>query len=87
MHHSKNNSTQPISSYNENTDTSNFNRQLLECQHKYNGAIIPPASKKFINKKCLVLDLDETLVHSSFKPVESPDVIIPVDIDGRVCNV
>ncbi len=27
--------------------------------------------------KCLVLDLDETLVHSSFKP----DFIIPVEID------
>jgi len=76
-----------MSSANENTETCSFHRQLLECQHKYNGAIIPPPIKNFVNKKCLVLDLDETLVHSSFKPVESPDVIIPVDIDGRVCNV
>ena len=29
-------------------------------------------------KKTLVLDLDETLVHSSFKPIPNPDYIIPV---------
>lgn len=37
----------------------------------------------------LVLDLDETLVHSSFKPVPNPDYVIPVEIDGKVrlpCN-
>ena len=34
-------------------------------------------------KKTLVLDLDETLVHSSFKPVPNPDYIIPVEIDGK----
>jgi RNA polymerase II subunit A small phosphatase-like protein len=29
-------------------------------------------------KKTLVLDLDETLVHSSFKPVKLTDLIMPV---------
>ena len=38
-------------------------------------------------KKCLVLDLDETLVHSSFKPTVNPDYIIPVDIEGTVHKV
>jgi len=28
--------------------------------------------------------LDETLVHSSFKPIDNPDIVQPVDIDGRV---
>lgn len=37
--------------------------------------------------KTLVLDLDETLVHSSFKPVENPDIVLPIDIEGRVCNI
>lgn len=37
--------------------------------------------------KTLVLDLDETLVHSSFKQPKKSDIIIPVDIEGRVCNV
>jgi hypothetical protein len=36
------------------------------------------------NKKTLVLDLDETLVHSSFKPIPDPDYIIPVEIEGKV---
>jgi len=36
---------------------------------------------------CLVLDLDETLVHSSFKPTENPDYIIPVEIEGTVHKV
>lgn len=30
---------------------------------------------------------DETLVHSSFKPVPQPDYIIPVEIEGRVVDV
>ena len=36
---------------------------------------------------CLVLDLDETLVHSSFKPTQKPDYIIPVEIDGTIHKV
>jgi len=34
-----------------------------------------------------VLDLDETLVHSSFKLVEKIDIIIPVEIDNKISNV
>lgn len=36
-------------------------------------------------KKCLVLDLDETLVHSSFRAVQGADFVIPVQV--RCCNV
>ena len=39
------------------------------------------------NKKCLIVDLDETLVHSSFKPVKNADFIIPVEIDNVVHQV
>jgi RNA polymerase II subunit A small phosphatase-like protein len=38
-------------------------------------------------KTCLVIDLDETLVHSSFKPVPNADFIVPVEIDGQVHQV
>ena len=44
-------------------------------------------AKEDVGKKCLVLDLDETLIHSSFKPVPNPDFIIPVEIEGVVHSV
>lgn len=50
-------------------------------------SVLPPAFPQDAGKKCLVLDLDETLVHSSFKPTQNPDYIIPVDIDGTVHQV
>lgn len=34
-----------------------------------------------------MLDLDETLVHSSFKPIPNPDYIIPVEIEGKIVDV
>jgi carboxy-terminal domain RNA polymerase II polypeptide A small phosphatase len=43
-------------------------------------ALLPPnVSGK---KMCLVLDLDETLVHSSFKPVPTCDFILSIEMDG-----
>ncbi|ORX62792.1 NLI interacting factor, partial [Hesseltinella vesiculosa] len=38
-------------------------------------------------KKCLVLDLDETLVHSSFKMIPNPDFVVQVEIDQQIHNV
>jgi RNA polymerase II subunit A small phosphatase-like protein len=35
----------------------------------------------------LILDLDETLVHSSFKPTLKPDIVLPLEIEGNICNV
>ncbi|KXZ46724.1 hypothetical protein GPECTOR_41g689 [Gonium pectorale] len=40
-----------------------------------------------LDKKTLVLDLDETLVHSSFKPIPNPDYILPVEVDGKLVDV
>lgn len=37
--------------------------------------------------KCLVLDLDETLIHSSFKPVEVYDYIVPIEIEDVLYQV
>jgi RNA polymerase II subunit A small phosphatase-like protein len=37
--------------------------------------------------KTLVLDLDETLVHSTFDYVESYDLVIPIEIDGSSFNI
>jgi len=49
--------------------------------------LLPALCHQDINKKCVVIDLDETLVHSSFKPVDNADFIVPVEIDGTVHQV
>lgn len=49
--------------------------------------VLGPMFPQDAGKKTLVLDLDETLVHSSFKPVPQPDYIIPVEIEGRIVDV
>uniref|UniRef100_A0AC11DW45 CTD small phosphatase 1 n=1 Tax=Ovis aries TaxID=9940 RepID=A0AC11DW45_SHEEP len=49
--------------------------------------LLPEAKAQDLDKICVVIDLDETLVHSSFKPVNNADFIIPVEIDGVVHQV
>jgi len=51
------------------------------------GALLPALSSQHRGKKTLVLDLDETLVHSSFKPIPNPDFIVPVEIEDQVHKV
>jgi len=55
------------------------------CFHTEQSSLLPPPLKK--NRKTLVLDLDETLVHSSFKPVANADFIVPVEIEDQVHQV
>lgn len=51
------------------------------------AALLDPQASKFKGKKTLVLDLDETLVHSTFEPVENPDLILPVKIQGNTYKI
>jgi len=56
------------------TDASDPNRVRL----------LPKIHEDDVGKKCLVLDLDETLVHSSFRAVPGADFVIPVQIEDVV---
>ena len=60
---------------------------VFKCLPASGAPVIGPAAPHDKHKKCLVLDLDETLVHSSFKPVPNPDFIIPVEIEDKVVEV
>ena len=62
--------------------TPNSHSQLLN-----NELLLPNKSSEFSDKKTLVLDLDETLVHSSFTPFDSNDIVLNVDFDGMLYNI
>jgi RNA polymerase II subunit A small phosphatase-like protein len=49
--------------------------------------LLPQIPQGIGTKKCIVIDLDETLVHSSFKPVSNADFVVPVEIDGTIHQV
>jgi RNA polymerase II subunit A small phosphatase-like protein len=50
-------------------------------------ALLPDKRPEEADKKCIVIDLDETLVHSSFKPISNADFIVPVEIDNVIHQV
>lgn len=80
----------PLCVYN-NADLPQRVSSLPQCPTtipvKYSGKFLLPARKPGDNRICLVIDLDETLVHSSFKPVQNADFIVPVEIDGTLHKV
>ncbi|GJN92362.1 hypothetical protein Rhopal_005392-T1 [Rhodotorula paludigena] len=49
--------------------------------------LLDELSEDLKGRKCLVLDLDETLVHSSFKMVHQADYVVPVEIENQFHNV
>ncbi|XP_075444062.1 CTD small phosphatase-like protein isoform X2 [Ascaphus truei] len=82
-------------SYNAEPPSSNNNTSTLPPLVEENGGIqkhhtkylLPELKLSDYGKKCVVIDLDETLVHSSFKPINNADFIVPVEIDGTIHQV
>uniref|UniRef100_A0A913HA09 protein-serine/threonine phosphatase n=1 Tax=Strongyloides stercoralis TaxID=6248 RepID=A0A913HA09_STRER len=88
---SKDEMSHGVSSYREELkeigNANNFsekkqNEIIKNIQTFNEDVLLSPVLPKDVGKKCLVIDLDETLVHSSFLPVQNADFIIPVEIEG-----
>ena len=56
-------------------------------EHGQPCPLLSQISNQDATRKCLVLDLDETLVHSSFKMVPNADFVVPVEIEGIMHTV
>ena len=70
---------------NQKKSHSHSPNRLLNSSMKLNNGLLPP---KISNKKTLVLDLDETLVHSNFIPFQIPsDVIIKIELENIIHDI
>lgn len=59
----------------------------LGSNFKNNMALLPSLSHRHVGKKTLVLDLDETLVHSSFTPVDRYDFHVQIQLENKFHQV
>lgn len=57
---------------------------LVDESERHRIKLLPKHHPDDVGQKCLVLDLDETLVHSSFRAVPGADFVIPVQIEDVV---
>lgn len=60
---------------------------LLPPTYVPSSPLLGDAPTGFSDKPCLVLDLDETLVHSSFSPIDGADFEIPLNMQGETHTV
>jgi len=70
-------------------DSNTTNKRQLELYSKTNNnapLLPPPHSPTNLRRKTLILDLDETLVHSTIKTVTHHHITVDVLIDGLTCT-
>ena len=78
-----NNFILPINSHESSLTPTNHSNKLNSKEE----FLLPEKSQEYSDKKTLILDLDETLVHSSFTPFEKNDIILEVDFEGILYNI
>jgi len=67
------------------TNKKNYHSLSPQYYRYKNNYLLPPKNS---NKKTLVLDLDETLVHSGFIPFDCPsDVIIQIELENEIHDI
>jgi RNA polymerase II subunit A small phosphatase-like protein len=81
------NKVRPISSSIAINDSRQYSYSSNNKYHSSNNSrLLSPNTN--LNKKTLILDLDETLVHSSFKPfIFKSDIILNVDLDRKIHTI
>lgn len=69
----------------DDEDSTDFSHHIrsLEPTYEPEAPLLPPAETHTGDRICLVLDLDETLVHSSFTPISDADFEIPLEMQGE----
>lgn len=53
----------------------------------FSEKLLPPQQSKYVGKKTLVLDLDETLVHSGFKSFNPSDIVLKIEFEGVIHDI
>uniref|UniRef100_A0A8D0MVW1 protein-serine/threonine phosphatase n=1 Tax=Sus scrofa TaxID=9823 RepID=A0A8D0MVW1_PIG len=91
QHVGQSSSSTELSAYKEEANTI-AKSDLLQClQYQFyqipGTCLLPEVTEEDQGRICVVIDLDETLVHSSFKPINNADFIVPVEIEGTTHQV
>ncbi len=56
---------------------------LIHRSSVQSRSLLPERSFQDLEKKCLILDLDETLIHSQFQRVPLPDLEVPIQFEDN----
>lgn len=73
-------------SYNKTMNSSNFmdsSKKTIMTKNSNSNIYKNNIENKNENKKILVIDLDETLIHTSFQKIKNPDLMIEIDSNNK----